>query len=90
MYLLPEARGRNLGNQLIDTLLFEAKTMAYQFCYLETLKSMTKAVSLYQRKGFDLLEAPLGSSGHTACDEWLLLDLEVFSAKLSLVSNTKL
>lgn len=90
MYILPEVRGRNLGNQLIDRLLLQAKTMGYQFCYLETLKGMTSAISLYQSKGFDLLEAPLGNSGHNACDEWYLLDLEVLCAKLSLMNNTKL
>jgi len=90
MYLLPEVRGRGLGDQLIDILLLEAHEMAYQFCYLETLKNMTKAISLYQRKGFDLLESPLGDSGHNACDEWYLLDLEVFYAKLSIVGNANL
>jgi len=90
MYILPEARGLGLGDKLIDKLLLEAKEMAYQFCYLETLKSMSKAVSLYRRKGFDLLESPLGSSGHSACDEWYLLDVDVFYAKLSIVGNNKL
>jgi putative acetyltransferase len=87
MYLLPEARGKRWGDQLIDKLLFSAKEIAYQFCYLETLKSMTKAVSLYQRKGFYLLDSPMGNSGHNACDEWYLLDLDIFYAKLSLLEN---
>ena len=87
MYLLPAARGQRWGDQLIDKLLFNAKDMAYQFCYLETLKNMSKAVSLYQRKGFYLLESPLGDSGHNACDEWYLLDLDIFHAKLSFLEN---
>ena len=90
MYILPEARGLGLGDKLMDKLLLEANEMAYQFCYLETLKSMSKAVLLYQQKGFDLLESPLGNSGHSACDEWYLLDLAVFYAKLSIVGNKKL
>jgi len=87
MYLLPEARGRGWGDALIDQLLLEANEMAYQFCYLETLKNMSKAVTLYQKKGFDLLESPLGDSGHNACDEWYLLDLDVFYAKLFILGN---
>ena len=87
MYLLPEARGKDYGNQLIDKLLLTAKNMNYQFCYLETLKSMAKAVALYQRKGFSLLNSAIGDSGHNACDEWYLLDLDVYYAKLSLVEN---
>jgi len=90
MYILPEARGHGLGDRLIDELLLEANKMAYQFCYLETLKSMSKAVTLYERKGFNLLESPLGSSGHNACDKWYLLDLDVFYAKLSILGNNKL
>ena len=69
MYLLPEARGRGWGDLLMNELLLEARGVPYQFCYLETLNSMSKAVSLYQRKGFNLLESPLGDSGHNACDE---------------------
>lgn len=87
MYLLPEARGQSLGAQLIDTLLKEAHDMKYQFCYLETLNTMSKALALYHRKGFDQLESPLGNTGHNACDNWFLLDLEVFFAKLTLLSN---
>ena len=87
MYMLPEARGKGWGSKLIDKLLLEAKNMSYQFCYLETLKSMSQAVSLYQQKGFELLESPLGDSGHNACDEWYLLDVEVFYAKLSILGN---
>lgn len=87
MYILAEARGLGLGDKLMDKLLLEAHKMAYQFCYLETLKSMSKAVLLYQRKGFYLLESPLGSSGHGACDEWYLLDIDVFYAKLAIVGH---
>jgi putative acetyltransferase len=87
MYLLPDARGLGWGAQLIDTLLLEANKMSYQFCYLETLNSMSKAVSLYQKKGFALLESPLGESGHNACDEWYLIDVAVFFAKLSILEN---
>ena len=77
MYLLPEARGKGWGEELIDKLLLEAKQMNYRHCYLETLKSMSKAVSLYQRKGFEFLKRPLGDSGHNACDEWYLRDLNI-------------
>lgn len=76
MYLLPEARGKGAGLALITSLLESAARLAYQGCYLETLETMREANGLYQKLGFKLLEAPLGNSGHNACDRWYLKELE--------------
>jgi putative acetyltransferase len=79
MYLLPSARATGLGRRLIINLLEVAKSLGYQYCYLETLSSMESARKLYLRTGFKLLSTPLGDSGHNACDEWYLVDLSTLT-----------
>ncbi|GAA5215604.1 GNAT family N-acetyltransferase [Corallincola platygyrae] len=69
MYLLPDARGRGFGGQIIDRLLDWAKHR-YQYCYLETLASMSAANRLYLHRGFQQLAEPLGCTGHGSCDTW--------------------
>jgi len=76
MYLLPAFRGRDWGRQLLQALLNEAQRMGYRQCYLETLSTMTKARRLYLETGFSALQAPLGNSGHNACDDWYLKTLQ--------------
>lgn len=75
MYLFPEARGKGWGLELIARLLESAKAMGYCVCYLESLESMQAAMGLYQKMGFRFLDAPLGDSGHNACDRWMLKEI---------------
>ncbi|TNC83075.1 MAG: N-acetyltransferase [Oleiphilus sp.] len=77
MYLLPKARGRSLGYRLLSQVIEQARHMGYERCYLETLNSMTEAGRLYQKMGFSPLTAPMGNSGHNACDNWYLKTLKV-------------
>jgi putative acetyltransferase len=70
MYFLPTARGQGVGNRLIDRLLATAHQLQYQGCYLETLSTMTRAIRLYEKKGFTPLAQALGCSGHTACNRF--------------------
>jgi len=74
MYLLPEARGRGLGARLLDHLLTAARADGYRQIYIESFRTMQTAIRLYASRGFRRLEAPLGSTGHHACDVWMLLD----------------
>lgn len=76
MYLYPKFRGQGAGRMLIEALLDDARAMRYEYCYLESLSSMHGALNLYRKQGFTSLDRPLGSSGHNACDEWMLLDLK--------------
>ncbi len=75
MYLLPAYRGLGWGRRLIECLLSEMQCAGFRYCYLETLASMQEAVRLYERQGFKALAAPLGNSGHNACDQWYLKEL---------------
>lgn len=75
MYLLPAARGRGLGRALLARCLAAARGRGYRRCYLETLASMEAAQSLYRQAGFRKLDAPLGATGHSGCNQHYLLEL---------------
>jgi putative acetyltransferase len=75
MYLKKEARGKGLGKLLIDKCLYTAKEMGYQKVYLETMPELRKAVSVYEKFGFQYLEAPMGNTGHFGCDVWMIKQL---------------
>jgi putative acetyltransferase len=49
--------------------------LGYTQLYLETLPELKKAVSLYERSGYQLLNTPLGESGHYACTIWMIKQL---------------
>jgi putative acetyltransferase len=74
MYLLPCTRGRGLGARLLDHILKSARSAGYRRCYLESTESMTAAARLYESRGFRRLDQPLGTTGHQACNVWMLLD----------------
>ncbi len=75
MFFLPSARGLGLGRRLLLNLMDEARKRGYQRCYLETLDRMWGANELYRKNGFELLEKPLGKTGHCSCDRWYVLNL---------------
>ena len=52
MGLLPEARGKGVGERLLRAVLREAKGQAFERVELEVFGSNTKAQALYQRLGF--------------------------------------
>lgn len=75
MYLLPAARGRGLGQSMLDRCLAAARGRGYRRCYLETLSAMQAARALYEKAGFRKLSAALGSTGHSGCNQHYLLEL---------------
>ena len=75
MHLLPEARGRGLGERMLHHCLGAARLCGYRRCYLETLSGMDAAQELYARAGFTRLAAPLGTAGHSGCNRHYLLEL---------------
>jgi putative acetyltransferase len=52
MYLLPEARGRGLGKELLTRLLAEARRLGYKRVILETNSVLKEAIALYRSFGF--------------------------------------
>ncbi|MBT8061324.1 MAG: GNAT family N-acetyltransferase [Gammaproteobacteria bacterium] len=75
MYLLQEARGTGIGAQLLRRCLEHAGRLGYRQCYLETLEHMTHARHLYRKHGFEQVDRPVGNTGHSACNYWMIKDL---------------
>jgi putative acetyltransferase len=74
-HLLPIARGKGLGYKIMEQCFAAAKEMGYNKMYLETMPELTTAIPLYERNGFQHLQAPMGDSGHFACSVWMLKSL---------------
>lgn len=75
MYLLPHARGLGLGKILIEKCLQQAKELGYKKVYLETMPELKQAMKVYAKFGFEYLKGPMGNSGHTGCELWMLKSL---------------
>lgn len=67
MYFLPHIRGKGIGFQIIEKCLAQAKNFGYEQCYLETLPEMGNAQKLYKKVGFEYINKPMGSTGHSSC-----------------------
>lgn len=57
LYLTPNARGRHLGERLVDAIIDHAKASGYEEMVLDTIKPLKAAVSLYRKLGFEECEA---------------------------------
>jgi putative acetyltransferase len=74
-YLAAEARGKGIGNDLMQKSIAKAKELGYSQLYLESFPELAKAVSMYEKAGFKPLQHAMGNSGHYACNIWMLKDL---------------
>ena len=72
LYVAEEARGTGIGKQLMEQSMSWAKENGYTHVYLESMPELKKAVSIYEKVGFQPLDHPLGNSGHDGCDIWML------------------
>ena len=72
MYLLPIARGRGLASELIRLGIDFASRQGFKSIYLETMPQLKKALPIYEKWGFQYLSAPMGNTGHTGGELWLL------------------
>jgi putative acetyltransferase len=75
MYLRSEARGKGLGKLLIDKSLEFAQGYGYLQVYIETMPELRRAVTVYEKFGFEYLNGPLGNTGHFGCGVWMLKKL---------------
>ena len=76
MYFLPSIRGRGLGDLMIEKCLSFALNNKFKYCYIETLPYMKAAQKLYLKKGFSYIDGPMGNTGHTSCNVWLIKKLK--------------
>lgn len=74
-YIDKDFRGKGLGKMLMEEIIDFAKKSGYQSIYLESLPEFSTAVSIYEKQGFTYLEKPLGNSGHSGCNLWMIKDL---------------
>lgn len=58
LYVRPAFRGLHLGQQLVKTLIEEARQSGYQRIVLDSHISMKKAHAIYQAAGFRLVRTP--------------------------------
>ena len=75
MYSLKAIRGLGFGQQLMDLCLMSAREHGFKQCYLETLKTMDQAQTLYRKNGFALIKTSMGATGHFGCDAWYIKQL---------------
>jgi len=75
MYLRRDARGRGIGNALLEQCLKAARQFLYVRCYLETINQMQDALEFYGRNGFRDLGSPIGETGHAHNDRWMVRPL---------------
>jgi putative acetyltransferase len=74
-YLSNKARGKGIGKELMQKSLASATEFGFKEVYLESLPVFSKAVGMYENLGFTKLKKPLGNSGHTTCNIWMLKKL---------------
>lgn len=75
LYTSAAARGRGIGKMLMQKSISSAQQFGYHQIYLESFPELSTAVAMYEKAGFKKLSAPLGQSGHFACNVWMLLIL---------------
>lgn len=75
-YLSAAARGQGVGRELMKKSSQSAQKMGYTSLYIESLPQFSNAINMYVKQGFEQLKAPLGNSGHTGCDIWMLKTFE--------------
>jgi putative acetyltransferase len=74
-YLAKSIRGQGIGKLLMIQCIQSAKAMRYKKLYLESMPQFAAAVSMYEKYGFRNLGNPLGNSGHTSCNIWMVKDI---------------
>ncbi len=72
MYIDSNFRGFGIGKKLIDRAEAFAREHGYTHIYLESMPELEKAVAVYGHLGFELLDAPLGNTGHFSCPVWMM------------------
>ncbi|MGB5818221.1 MAG: GNAT family N-acetyltransferase [Saonia sp.] len=75
MYFLETARGKGIGNKMMEICLDCAREYGFEKCYLETMPYMEAAQKLYLKNGFEYIDAPMGNTGHYSCPVWMLKEL---------------
>ncbi|MEI9534470.1 GNAT family N-acetyltransferase [Moellerella wisconsensis] len=68
IYLSSVVRGQGVAKKIVLMSLEFARQQGYQRCYLETTAQLQAAIKLYEKLGFETIDAPLGNTGHGDCE----------------------
>ena len=52
LYVRPNYRGKGLGNELVDRIIYDAKAIGYKYMVLDTLPFLDSAIRMYKKYGF--------------------------------------
>ncbi len=74
-YLPASSRGKGIGKILMEHSVKSAKEFGFKKIYIESLPQFSKAVKIYEKQGFTKINHPLGNSGHSSCDIWMIKEL---------------
>ena len=72
IYLAPAARGKGIAGQLMKFCFDTALKNLFTKMYIETMPELVTAVKMYEKLGFTYLTQPMGNSGHTGCDIFMM------------------
>ncbi|HUZ59544.1 MAG TPA: GNAT family N-acetyltransferase [Hanamia sp.] len=75
MYISKKFRGNGYGQMLLQKCMGKAKKRGYQKIYLESMPELVKAILMYEKNGFEYILKPLGNSGHSGCNIWMIKNL---------------
>ncbi|HSV10214.1 MAG TPA: GNAT family N-acetyltransferase [Hanamia sp.] len=75
LYVSKKYRHNGYGQMLLEKCIEEAKKYGYEKMYLESMPELKNAIGLYQKNGFENIAGPLGNSGHSGCDVWMVKEL---------------
>ncbi len=75
LYVSKKYRHNGYGQTLLEKCMQEAKKTGYEIMYLESMPELANAIAMYQKNGFKKIAGPLGNSGHTGCDVWMVKEL---------------
>ncbi len=75
-FISKQFRGKGIGKALMEQCTQWARNFGYTHLYLETIPQFDTAIGIYQAQGYQLLDAPLGNTGHTTCNVWMLKDMQ--------------
>ncbi|MBR1385171.1 MAG: GNAT family N-acetyltransferase [Ruminococcus sp.] len=56
LYVRPAARGMHIGEKLVEEIIKRAKAAGYIEMVLDTIEPLKKAISLYEKMGFERCE----------------------------------
>lgn len=75
MYVAKKFRGNGYGQTLLEKCKEHAKEEGYLKMYIESMPELSNALGMYEKDGFKYISHPMGSSGHTGCELWMIKNI---------------